>query len=133
MKTSPKGILAHLRGIAPDIAISIAWEEDPNYVWDGDGPDPQEEGYVPHDVFVYARAIIQGALVEGENNLGGVYARPGEKDPDISGYFPQMVQEALDELAGSVPAGHLHAQAKAGIGFLDAVLKERYEEQRSRK
>lgn len=44
--TSPEAIFTELKKIAPSIAFSVRREEDSNYRWDGDGPDPAEEGYV---------------------------------------------------------------------------------------
>lgn len=96
--TTPEAIFAELRRIAPNIAFSVNWEGDPYHSWDGDGPDPREEGYEPHNVDVIAHAIVNGEDIEGRNNLGGVYDKPDERDPDIHGYLPQMLEEAAKEL-----------------------------------
>lgn len=118
--TSGAGIFAALRRIAPNIAFSVEHTEDPNYRWDGDGPDPAEDGYVAYDVDVFARAIEGGEIVEGQDSLGGVYEIPGEFDPDIGGYLPQMLAGAIDELKSEV-RGPLREQALAADKFMDEV------------
>jgi hypothetical protein len=105
---TPKGILSGLERIAPNVNVEVLWEEDPNFVWDGDGPDPADDGYVAYDVAVKAIALTEGEeAFEGASYLGGVYELPGVEDPDIHGYFTGMLQEALYELytnmTGSAP------------------------------
>lgn len=96
---TPKGILNGLKRIAPNVEVEILWEEDPNFVWDGDGPDPVDDGYVAYDVSVKVTAVTTDEEgFEGANYLGGVYELPGVEDPDIHGYFTGMLQEALQEL-----------------------------------
>ncbi len=97
--TTPKGILSGVRRIAPDVAINTHWEIDPYFIWDGDGPDPADRGYEPHNVQVSATVITEeGETVQGTDTLGGTYERDGVEDPNIHGYFPQMLQTALEEL-----------------------------------
>jgi len=96
--TTPEGILSGLRKIAPHVVVQVGWEEDPSFTWDGDGPDPAEEGYVAHDVTVSAQAIVDGRTAEGNAYLGGVYEKPRTRDPAIHGYFPQMADEAFSDL-----------------------------------
>lgn len=134
--TTPEAIFAELRKIAPNIAFSVRHEEDPNYRWDGDGPDPAEEGYVAYGVDVTARAIIDGEIREGSASLGGTYNKPDEIDPDISGYLPQMLEEALEELRRQPRTtayhlhGSLHDEADAAKKYLRGVMRLRHEEQR---
>jgi len=99
--SEPEDVLAELKKIIPGVAISTAWDEDPNFRWDGDGPDPAEEGFVAYDVTVTARAIVAGEIVEGNDYLGGSYSKPGEHDPDVHGYFLQMLDQALWELSSA--------------------------------
>jgi hypothetical protein len=126
-KTSASAILKELKGIAPSIAFGVDYEVDPNFVWDGDGPDPREEGFEAYDIDVSATAVEDGKMVVGHGYLGGSYERPGEFDPDIGGYLPQMLQEAVQDLATQV-SGDLLAQANAADKYLDEVLHLRYEE-----
>ena len=96
---TPKGILSALRRIAPDVLIETRWEVDPYFIWDGDGPDPVEQGYEPYDVDVSAIVVTEeNETILGHDTLGGGYERPGVGDPNIHGYFPQMLHTALDEL-----------------------------------
>jgi len=128
MNTTPASIFSRLKKVAPNIAFSVAYTEDPNYRWDGDGPDPAEEGYVAYDVDVYARAIEDGEIVEGQASMGGTYEIPGEFDPDIGGYLPQMLAEAIDELKSEV-RGPLREQAFAADKFLEEVSRAISEQQ----
>lgn len=121
--------LRGLKSVAPSIAFSVSWEIDPYFRWDGDGPDPREEGYEPHNVDVYARAVVGGEVIEGRASLGGVYEKPGEFDPDIHGYLPQMLKETVDEISKEF-RGRLLSEAKAAKKYLKDAMRARYEAQR---
>ncbi len=96
---TPKGILSALRRIAPNVSIETNWSEDADFIWDGEGPDPAEAGYFPHTVEVVVTVETDdGEPFSGADFLGGTYARPGVEDPNVSGYFPQMLEMALKEL-----------------------------------
>lgn len=92
-----------LKQTRPDVAISITWEVDESFTWDGDGEDPSESGYMAHNVTVTATCIRGGTLIEGCAYLGGCYAKPGEpKDNDVSGYAVDMIEEALEEMDAQI-------------------------------
>ncbi len=94
MKTFEK-----LRQTNPEIAVTIEWELDPEFEWDGDGPDPQDEGFNPYTVIVRANRIIEGELETGEATLGGCYSKDaGKDDPKVSGYLDQLIGDALKDL-----------------------------------
>lgn len=122
-------IFSDLRKIAPNLSFSTKWTEDPSFVWDGDGPDPAEQGMVAYDVDVFARAIIDGIMAEGRESLGGCYDEPHKRDPDIHGYLPQMLEEATQELSKSV-SGPLQRQCAAAIKYLKGVMRQNYEAER---
>jgi hypothetical protein len=90
--------IARLRKQFPNLAIEVTREADVNFIWDGEGPDPAEEGYLPYDVKVAARVIHAGRIVEGVQYLGGSYFEYDEPTGEIHGYLPQMIDEALDKL-----------------------------------
>ncbi len=96
--TTPKGIISGIGRVAPDIDIYVDWVEDPYFEWDGDGPDPKESGYLPHDVTVRAEIRADDRVLMGEDHLGSTYAKEYEQDPDIQGYFTGMLDQALEEL-----------------------------------
>lgn len=131
-RISPEKMIMGLKKVAPNIAITTEWEEDPHFVWDGDGPDPAEDGFIAHNVDVFARAIVGGETVEGRASLGGTYARSGEQDPDVSGYFAQMVAEALDELADEAD-GQIKKQAQDAKRFMKDVMSKNYAASRRRR
>jgi len=92
-------ILAALAVSRPDSAVSVKWELNESFEWNGDGPDPIEEGYYPHEVTVTARTIRGGKMIEGTSCLGGSYSEfNGPHCPMIHGDFPQMLDEAIAEL-----------------------------------
>ena len=97
--TTPKGILSGIRRIAPNVSIGIRWEVDPYFVWDGDGPKKAERGFIPHNVYVSAVVVtMEGKTVFGRGALLARDEVPGQEDPNIGGYLPQMLATALDEL-----------------------------------
>jgi hypothetical protein len=97
-KTSAE-LIEQLRTERPDVTVSVTWEHDPYCAWDGDGPDPEEDGLVAHDVCVSVRAIRRGELVEGTAYLGACFSPLGGPHcPEVDGYFPQLLEEALQEL-----------------------------------
>jgi hypothetical protein len=94
-------LLAALVLERPEVCITVEWATDDYYTWDGDGPDPvtYDDPQYPHDVTVTARTIRGGKMIEGCAHLGGSYSpMDGPHCPEIHGYFPQMLDEALDEL-----------------------------------
>jgi len=127
MDTSAVAIFRELKRIAPNISFAVDWEADPGFKWDGDGPDPRDEGYVPYDVKVSATTIIHGEEYDGKEYLGGVYDKPDEKDLDVHGYLPQMLLEAVDEMMGDLP--DTMAQALEAKNYLEKVLRHRYIQQ----
>ncbi len=153
--TTPKGILSALRRIAPNVSIEINWSEDADFIWDGDGPDPAEEGYFPHTVEVVVTVEVDdGEVFSGADFLGGTYARPGVEDPNVSGYFPQMLEMALKELylalveekvfssrkrwdpreAGVDPERReLAAKVRAAVRFVKRSMEEIYNREQQRR
>ncbi len=88
-----------LKESRPDIAITVSWEPDHYFSWDGDGEDPRNDGYDPHNVTVTASVIRNGELIQSHAYLGGCYSKNGgEDDPEISGYLDQLVNEAVEGL-----------------------------------
>ena len=123
--------LSLLRTVAPSLLFSVRWDEDDNFLWDGEGPDPREEGYIPHDVTVVAEAIVNGELREGKAYLGGVYEKFGKRDPDIHGYLLQMLYDALKDLMPELPSALLSEAREAGK-HLKELMRKSYEAQRLR-
>jgi hypothetical protein len=128
----PSRIFQKLRKLAPSIAFDVEHTHDPNFVWDGDGPDPSEENYLPYDVDVYARTIENGEILEGQRSMGGVYEIPEKIDLGIGGYLPQMLKEAIDELGTQVKEGQVLEQVTAARQYLKEFMRIRYESQARR-
>ena len=98
MKNEPQPCIEALRLARADVAITVSRTVDECFVWDGDGPDPIDEGFQAYDVDVVASTIRDGKLIEGRASLGGSYYQDDEPLGEIHGYLPQMVEEAIEEL-----------------------------------
>jgi hypothetical protein len=97
MKTK-KDILEALATIAPSIAVETLWEHDPDARWDVQNPDMDPDDYQAWQSEVRASCICNGRMMTGNHYLGGTWEKYGD-NPEISGYFPQMVLEAIENLA----------------------------------
>lgn len=82
----------------PDVAVTVSRELDSYYSWDGDGPDPRDEGFSPYTVTVTVTTIRNGRIYIGESALGGSYFKPDEPMEDVHGYLPDMIAEAIADL-----------------------------------
>ena len=133
-------ILETLRKLAPSVSVAVHWEPD------GDAPfseishcfdDPDPDDWQAWQSEVVARAIVRGNEVCGNAHLGGTWEKsadhPATSNPDISGYLPQMIEEALQELRGMLPLGHatLSGELEAAIAFIKTEMRNRYDEQRA--
>lgn len=85
--------------VASSIEITTTWTPS-GEAWDG--YSPKLRGLESYNVEVRARAIIFGSEVSTSAYLGSCWAKPGDFDPDVHGYFPQMALEALEKLEGKL-------------------------------
>ena len=98
MENEQKNTLDQFRVDNPNLAVTVTWEEDLSFVWDGDGPDPIEGGFYPHTVTVSVYRIHEGELIQGNEYLCGCYSEGnGPHCKDIHGYLPQMLETAKAE------------------------------------
>jgi hypothetical protein len=134
--THAGGLYAELARLAPSVAFEAARTLDPLYQWDGDGPDPADDGFEPYDVDVTATAVVAGRKVAGTSSLGGSYHRPGEPLDDAHGYLPQMLLEAaeglLDEYLDPSQTGTVRVHLDAALAFLKREMTARHEAQRAK-
>jgi hypothetical protein len=108
----------------------------PSVVFDGDGPDPRDEGFIPYDITVEAITIVDGELWQESVFLGGSYMKPEDFDIDIHGYLPQMLQEAARNLSEKYVAAWSERTEKelaAAVAYLTKVMKERYDREERRR
>ena len=131
MKTR-SSILASLALAAPCLSIAVLWEDDihpDTSIFDkGNALDDQS----PDDwrcwmSEVRASMIVNGQLLTGSDYLGGTWEKascqPDESNPEISGYFPQMCEQALEDLHGQVAALDLHSKpVMQALNALEAAL-----------
>lgn len=106
MKTKIE-IITALSTLAPSVCLETIWEHDNDAIWDIADPTLCEEDFRAWQSTVKARAVSIGIMHQGLAYMGGTWEKfgdkPEESNPDISGYFPQMAQEALRELSESLP------------------------------
>jgi hypothetical protein len=127
-----KEIFAKLKTIAPNVAFAVGTTPDPSFQWDGDGPDPQDNGYEPVDVDVTATAIVDGEMLTGTDNMGGHYVNDDEPDDELGGYLPQMLRDAAEDLRTSLARNSpLKAELVAVEDFLKTEMRDRYNAQRA--
>lgn len=106
MKTPPASSLTaipapyaeDLATVAPSIVFEVSRSLDPYHSWDGDGPDPRDDGFSPYDIDVTAETIVRGKRVQGAASLGDSYFRPTEPTGDIHGYLLQLLDNAAKDL-----------------------------------
>lgn len=125
-------ICAKLKELAPFVAFLVATSDDPDARWDGDGPNPEEEGWEPKQVDVIASTVYQGNVLTGEAHMCGHYVHPDHPDLDLGGYLPQMLEEAANELAEQIRSETpQRKQLRAVHAFLKQEMRERYNAQRA--
>lgn len=127
--------------VAPSIDIKTSWIHDEDEEWGDPLNRDWTKGEEPDDwqawrTEVTATVIVAGTIRTGIAHLGGTWERaddkPWESNPDISGYEPQKIDEALGELeeeADDFPESLLGEISRARC-YLRLVRKERYERQR---
>jgi len=125
-----RDIYQELRRLAPSVWFNATHTPDPYFSWDGDGPDPREEGYDPCTVVITAATIRIGGITQGESSLSGYYTKPGKSTDDLDGYLPQMLDEATVELQNRIPeSSPIYSELKAVGAFLAQEMRDRYESQ----
>jgi len=110
----PAELLASLAAVAPSISIETIWEHDDSLTdirTDCEGmknEDPAD--WQAWQSEVRASCIVKGKEVSGSDYLGGTWEKavdhPAKSNPEISGYLPQMIHEALNELGKQIATGH---------------------------
>lgn len=125
-------LYADVRRIAPALSVRVTMEHDHYERWDGDGPAPDPDIYQPQNVTVAVSAIYTGRTHTGTAHLGGHYTEYGEPAGMVSGYLPQMIQDAAEELASytELPADTAK-QLEELDTFLTAYMRQEYDRQRA--
>jgi len=130
-----KDIYAKLKKLAPSVAFSTSREPDLDCVWDGDGPDPRDDGFDPYIVVVTARTVHSGEILEEYEYLSGSYFKGDEPIGDVHGYLPQMLKEATNELMLKkelLPRDGVYRQLELVHDYLTKLMRERWEEQQTK-
>jgi hypothetical protein len=119
--------------LAPSIEFSVAWSEDNDLgsLWDSEWGERGDKE--PYTADVFARAIVQGKMLEGTASLGGCWETPGDFDEDINGYLPQMLEEATCDLLSAMADhggdGAISMQVLEVLTFLKKEMKDRWEKE----
>jgi len=101
MRTRKK-LLRELAIKSPHINIQVIYsiDEDIYQHWDGEQSTEELEaqGLTAYNVEVKATTICNGEMLEGNAYLGENWMKHPNECEEIHGYFPQMLDEALQEL-----------------------------------
>lgn len=119
-----------LTSIAPSIYIQTIWgiDEDCRDIRkDCDGFDDEDPNdWTCWQSEIRATCIIDGEEVSGSAYLGGTWEKAGDlpeySNPEISGYEPQMTEEALDDLRVYCDAKTLRQIDKA-VAFIKRKME----------
>ena len=124
--------------IAPLVDIHTLWSRD----YDDSFSDPINkdwtEGLEAKDwkcwqSEIRASIVKNGELVSGSAYLGGTWEKTGGKphisNPEISGYEPQMTEEALEELLSRIGKHDSESQIKAALKHIKEVMQASYKAQ----
>lgn len=137
MKTQLQKELAK---IAPSISIETIWEHDIDH-----GPvskeccgfdESEDDDWQCWQSEIRATTIQNGDEVSGSAYLGGTYEKygdnPATSNPEISGYEPQMTEEALEDLLPliSITDRATRNQINKAIKHIKRKMHESYEAQR---
>jgi len=99
---SPEGIFRGLRKVAPDIAFSLYWDENPNPVPLTMSQEKFDrmigEGFREYSVDASAITVVNDQVIEAKSYLTGFFYKPGEKDPDLNGYLPELLFRVATDL-----------------------------------
>ncbi len=99
---SASELIALVASVAPMIAIQTIWERDEDARWDIEDDTLDADDFTAWQSEVRATVIVAGRMVHGSAYMGGTWEKfgdaPSKSNPDIGGYFPQMLVEALREL-----------------------------------
>jgi len=125
----------NLARLAPSIALETIWEHDEDARWDIEDPELDANDYQAWQSEVRATAIIGGNAVTKSAHLCGTWEKfgdhPSKSNPDISGYLPQMIEEALTELGQQLPQpSAVWLECAAAIAYVKGEMQRRYDEQR---
>lgn len=119
-------LMADLAKLAPSVCIQTFWEHDTclyDITKDCDMPaDTDPNDWQAWQSEVRASAIVNGETVSGSAYLGGTWEKygdnPAKSNPEISGYLPQMIEEALRELRGQMLPGSTFNEIEAALAVI---------------
>jgi len=127
-----------LTAIAPLVDVHTLWSRDYDDKWDGPYNKDWTEGLNAKDWKCWqselrASIVKNGELVSGSAYLGGTWEKAGDKphisNPEISGYEPQMTEEALEELLSRIGKHDAESQIKAALKHVRRVIESSYKAQ----
>jgi hypothetical protein len=129
-----KIIFDKLRQLAPSLSVQVIWTHDDysrfaevRHCCKG-GPSKWQAW----NSEVRATIIDDGHIISGKSYLGGTWERanrhPSKSNPNISGYLPQMVEEALQELRLHSTAPEIKTLLESAIATVRQIIHEDYEQ-----
>jgi len=83
----------------PDWVIETIYHPDP---YPGPDPDPGHKGKECYAVEVRATTIRKGRFLSGSDTISGCWYYPDARDPEVDGYYPDMLGRAIEALRGKL-------------------------------
>lgn len=121
--TSPEGIFRGLREVSPDIAFSMYWDENPNPIalvmTQQEFEQMRKDGFREYSVDVSAITVIKDQVVEAKSYMSGFFYKPGELDPTLNGYLPEVLLRVATDLSVKVDFD----QADKAVEYLKEVKR----------
>lgn len=116
-----------LATVAPSISIRTIWEHDPDcrdIRKECDGMENENpEDWQAWRAKMTATAIAGGEEISGSDYLCGTWEKagddPAESNPGVSGYEPDMIVRALEDLRHHCAAPNIQAEIFAALEYLN--------------
>lgn len=122
--TAPEAIFQGLRKIAPDIAFSLYWAKTdpvPILMTQEALDEMLRAGYREYVVEASALTVLDEEVIEAKSYMTGFFYRPGELDPDLDGFLPELLLRATRDLSVKVD----FRQAEEAVKYLEKVRRAR--------
>jgi hypothetical protein len=120
-----------LADLVPNLAFRFKWSLDTEAEWDVVG-DLDKDDYQAWQVDVSANVTAFGDLVSRHSYLCGSWYEighhPSQVDPNIGGYAPQLMLDALEQLKATGTPG---VDFDLAISWIRLHLTKSYDEQRA--
>jgi hypothetical protein len=134
-------LLTEIEKLAPSLVVVTYWELDEEYKWEPalTAQGLEEEDFCAWEVEVRITGIAEGRFHTGSGWLSGCLLEwgvsPSTGDPEVGGYFPQLLREALEDLLqwhARLPLD-TREQMAALLNYVNKYMHEEWEAQQKQR